>query len=144
MTRARLRFTHGDPIEFDLEDVASYGPEIGGFRAWVGAVLASAEGRWIIRFGDDTVLGFRRNELKRARVVEGGVELTLGDEARPVAIRERDVDSYGPEPAGVRAWLGRLPAAEDEAWLRLRDGHELRFAPGGGPHVAFVEPAPRH
>ncbi len=144
MTRARLTFARGDPLEFPLEDVTAYGPEIPGFRSWVGAVLASADGRWVIRFADESLLGFRRSELKRARLVEGGAELTLGEPPQRVTVRERDVVSYGPEPGGVRAWLGRLPAAENEAWLRLRDGHELRFATGGAPHVTFVEPAPRH
>ncbi|MDP9266592.1 MAG: hypothetical protein M3O91_10820 [Chloroflexota bacterium] len=144
MTRARLKFAQGEPIEFALDDIADYGPEITGFRAWVGAVFASPEGRWIIRFADDTLLGFRRDELKRARLMEGGVELTLGgDQPRDVAVREPDVVSYGPEPEGVRAWLGRVPHASGEAWLRLRDGHELRFKAGEGPHISFLEPAGR-
>ncbi len=143
MTKARLRFAHGEPLEFSLDDVMDYGPRIAGFRAWVGAVFASGEGRWVIRFADETLLGFRRTELKRARLVEGGVELTLGDDRRAVVVHERDVVSFGPEPEGVRAWLGRLPHARGEAWLRLRDGHELRFAADEGPHVSFLEPAGR-
>lgn len=139
-----MKFAQGEAIEFFLDDVVDYGPEITGFRAWVGAVVASPEGRWVIRFADDTLLGFRRNELKRARLIDDGVELTLGgDEPRGVAVTERDVVSYGPEPAGVRAWIGRLPHADHEAWLRLRDGHELRFQAGDGPHISFLERAER-
>jgi len=33
MTRARLSFAQGDPVEFALEDVTAFGPEIGGVRA---------------------------------------------------------------------------------------------------------------
>ena len=64
MTRARLTFPQGDPIEFPLDEVAAFGPDITGFRAWLGAVYACAEGRWVIRLVDDEVLGFRRAELK--------------------------------------------------------------------------------
>ena len=117
MTRARLTFPEGDPIEFSLEDVVAFGPEIHGFRAWLGAVFASADGRWIIRIGEDEVLGFRRDELKRVRATPVGAELTLGgDEAVP--IREADVTSYGPEPQGIRAWLGRLAHGHGDAWIR--------------------------
>jgi len=140
MTRARLRFTEGEPIEIELDDVVDFGPEVRGFRAWLGAVNASREGRWIIRFADERVLGFRREELRRVRVTPAGAELTLGDDGRVLPIREDEVASYGPEPEGVRAWLGRLAHGSGEAWLRLRDGREHRFAIGGGPHVAFVEP----
>ncbi len=84
MTRARLRFPSGDPIEVELDDVAAYGPE---------------------------------------------------------ALQEKDVVSFGPEPAGARAWLGRLAHGKGEAWIRLRDGREIRFAVGDGPHVSFRDPA---
>jgi hypothetical protein len=62
-----LSFPQGDPVEFPLEEVAAFGPDVGGFRAWLGAVYASTDGRWVIRFGDDELLGFRRDELKRIR-----------------------------------------------------------------------------
>jgi len=140
MTRARLTFAQGDPIEFPLEEVVAYGPEIGGFRAWLGAVYASAEGRWVIRIGDDLVLGFRRDELKRIRATPEGAELTLG-EADAVPLREAEVTAFGPEPDGVRAWLGRLAhGGGGDAWIRFADGHELRFAIGNGPHVKLLEP----
>jgi len=138
MTRARLRFPDGDPIEVVLEDVLEYGPPVPGFRAWLGAVFASATGRWIIRFADDEILGLRRDELKRIRVTADGAELTLGE--RTIAVRQADVRSYAPEPEGVRAWLGRLAHGSGDAWIRLSDGRELRFAIGNGPHVSFVEP----
>lgn len=140
MTRARLRFPDGGPIEVELDQIVAYGPEVGGFRAWLGAVNASREGRWVIRFADDQLLGFRRDELRRVRVTPAGVELTLGDDEHVLPVREDEVASYGPEPEGVRAWLGRLAHGSGEAWLRLRDGTEHRFAIGGGPHVAFIEP----
>ena len=139
MTRARLSFPRGDPIEFELDDVAAFGPEIGGFRAWLGAVFASPEGRWLIRFDDDEVLGFRRGELKRVRLTAGGAELTLGGE-EVVVVSEAAVTAYGPEPPGVRAWLGRLAHGAGEAWIRFADRRELRFAIGDGPHVRFLEP----
>lgn len=144
MTRARLRFAHGDPIEIDLAEVVDYGPPIGGFRAWLGAVYASTEGRWVIRLGEDEVLGFRREELRRVRLLPEGAELTLGD-GQSVTIREADVRSFGPEPEGVRSWLGRLVHGEGEAQVWLRDGRELRFAIGKdhGPHIAFLEPRAR-
>jgi hypothetical protein len=138
MTRARLRFVSGDPLEVDLEEVAAYGPEIGGFRAWLGAVYASTEGRWVIRSADDRVLGFRRDELKRVRVTPQGISLILGPNEDVIDISEDDVRSYGPEPEGVRAWLGRLAHGTGEAWIRLRDGTERRFPIGGGPHVTFI------
>lgn len=138
MTRARLRFPHGDPLEFDLDDVTGYGPEIGGFRAWLGAVFASTEGRWIIRFGDDRILGFRRDELKRVRVTPQGISLVLGATDEVIDIPEDEVTSYGPEPQSVRSWLGRLAHGTGEAWIRLSDGTEMRFPIGGGPHVTFV------
>lgn len=140
MTRARLTFAQGDPIEFPLEEVVAYGPEIGGFRAWLGAVYASAEGRWVIRVGDDQVLGFRRDELKRIRATPEGAELTLG-EGEAVPLRAADVTAFGPEPDGVRSWLGRLAhGSGGDAWIRFADGHELRFAIGNGPHVKLLEP----
>ena len=138
MTRARLRFPEGDPIELALEEVLEYGPPVPGFRAWLGAVFASATGRWIIRFADDEILGLRRDELTRVRVTADGAELTFGE--RTVAVREADVRSYAPEPEGVRSWLGRLAHGSGDAWIRLRDGRELRFAIGNGPHVSFIEP----
>jgi hypothetical protein len=140
MTRARLTFPQGDPVEFALDEVAAFGPEIGGFRAWLGAVFASADGRWVIRLVDDEVLGFRRSELKRVRATPAGAELTLGDGDEPIPVREEDVVSYGPEPQGVRAWLGRLAHGRGDAWIRFTDGHELRFAVGNGPHVRLLEP----
>lgn len=106
MTRARLRFLQGQPLEFDLDDVVGYGPGIKGFRAWLGAVFASAEGRWVIRFTDERVLGFRREDVQKVRVTPQGISLVLGDDQAVVDIEERDVRSYGPEPEGVRAWLG--------------------------------------
>ena len=139
MTRARLRFPAGDPIEIALDDVAEYGPAVAGFRAWLGAVYASTTGRWVIRFADDEVLGFQRDELRRVRLTPDGAELTLGERAIPV--READVRSYAPDPEGVRTWLGRLAHGSGDAWIRLRDGRELRFAMGNGPHVSFLEPA---
>ena len=139
MTRARLTFPHGDPVEFPLDDVAAFGPEIGGFRAWLGAVYASAQGRWVIRLVDDEVLGFTRAELKRVRATPVGAELTLGNDDEAVPVREADVTSYGPEPQGVRPWLGRLAHGRGDAWIRFSDGHELRFALGNGPHVRLLE-----
>src|SRR5439155_26921235 len=50
VTRARLRFPSGDPIEVDLDDVVAYGPDITGFLAWLGAVSAYDQGRLVIRF----------------------------------------------------------------------------------------------
>ena len=141
MTRARLTFPQGDPIEFPLGDVAAFGPQIGGFRSWLGAVYASADGRWIIRFGEDEFLGFRRSELKRIRATPEGAELTLGDAgSEPIAVRETEVVSYGPEPADLRSWLGRLAHGHGDAWIRFGDGRELRFALGSGPHIRFIEP----
>lgn len=140
MTRARLSFPQGDPAEFPLEEVTAFGPEIGGFRAWLGAVFASADGRWLIRLGEDEVLGFRRDELKRIRATPVGAELTLGSNVEAVPIREADVTSYGPEPQGIRSWLGRLAHGHGDAWIRFSDGHELRFALGNGPHVRLLEP----
>lgn len=141
MTRARLRFPTGDPLEFELDEVTAYGPEVPGFRAWLGAVFASPSGRWLIRFDDERVLGFRREELRRVRVTPQGIELVLGPTEETVPLREEDVRSWGPEPEGVRPWLGRLAHGSGEAWVRFRDGSEARFAIGGGPHVAFLEPA---
>ena len=141
MTRARLRFPVGEPIEVELDDIATYGPEITGFRAWLGAVSASDQGRWVIRFADDTVLGFERSELKRIRLTVAGADITLGDEARTLTIAEKDVASFGPEPDGARAWLGRLAHGKGEAWIRMKDGREVRFAIGDGPHVSFRDPA---
>jgi hypothetical protein len=141
VTRARLRFPAGDPIEVELDDVAAYGPEIAGFRAWLGAVSASDQGRWMIRFADETVLGFQRGELKRIRLTPSGADITLGDEPRTLTVAEKDVVSFGPEPEGTRAWLGRLAHGKGEAWIRMRDGRELRFAIGDGPHVSFRDPA---
>ncbi len=141
MTRARLRFPSGDPIEVDLAEVIDFGPEIRGFRAWLGAVSASDHGRWVIRFADETVLGFERSELKRIRVTPDGADITLGDEPRTLTVAEKDVASYGPEPDGVRAWLGRLAHGKGEARIRMRDGSEVRFAIGDGPHVTFRDPA---
>jgi hypothetical protein len=138
MTRVRLRFPSGDPLEFDLDDVVEHGPAIGGFRAWLGAVNASAEGRWVIRFDDDHVLGFRRDELKKVRVTPQGISLILGEAQTVVDVDEKAVRSYGPEPEGVRAWLGRLAHGSGEAHVRLRDGTEARFPIGGGPHVTFI------
>lgn len=139
MTRARLSFPQGDPIEFALDAVTDFGPEIRGFRAWLGAVFASTEGRWVIRIGADEILGFRRAELKRVRATPDGAELTLGDDDA-VPIREAEVTSYGPEPEGVRPWLGRLAHGSGDAWIRFADGHELRFPIGNGPHVKLLEP----
>jgi hypothetical protein len=141
VTRARLRFPTGEPIEVELDDVAEFGPDIGGFRAWLGAVSASDQGRWVIRFADETALGFQRSELKRIRLTPSGGELTLGEEPRTIAVSEADVVSFGPEPSGVRAWLGRLAHGRGEAWMRLRDGLELRFPIGDGPHVSFRDRA---
>ncbi|HKY50439.1 MAG TPA: hypothetical protein VJP45_04210 [Candidatus Limnocylindria bacterium] len=141
MTRARLRFPAGDPIEIDLGEVVAFGPEVRGFRAWLGAVSASDQGRWVIRFADDTVLGFQRAELRRIRLTPDGADMTLGDGSRTLTVAEKDVLSYGPEPEGVRAWLGRLAHGTGEAWIRLRDGREIRFAIGDGPHVTFRDPA---
>ena len=140
MTRARLTFPEGAPIEFPLEEVAAFGPEIDGFRAWLGAVFASAEGRWIIHLVDDEVLGFRREELKKVKATPVGAELTLGSDEEAVPVREADVTSFGPEPQGVRSWLGRLAHGHGDAWIRFNDGHELRFALGNGPHVRLLEP----
>lgn len=141
MTRARLTFPQGDPIEFPLEEVAGFGPEITGFRAWLGAVFASADGRWLIRFAEDEILGFRRGELTRIRATPDGAELTLGgDGDEPIPVREADVVSFGPEPTDIRSWLGRLAHGTGDAWIRFSDGHELRFAIGNGPHIRFLEP----
>ena len=143
VTRARLRFPTGDPIEVELDEVAAHGPEITGFRAWLGAVSASDQGRWVIRFADETVLGFQRSELKRIRLTPTGADITLGtgDEPRTLMVAESNVVSFSPEPEGARAWLGRLAHGKGEAWIRLRDGRELRFAIGDGPHVSFRDPA---
>jgi hypothetical protein len=143
VTRARLRFPVGEPIEVDLDEVATYGPEITGIRAWLGAVSASDQGRWVIRFADETVLGFQRSELKRIRLTPDGADITLGDahQARTLTVAAKDVASFGPEPGGARAWLGRLAHGTGEAWIRMRDGHEVRFAIGDGPHVSFRDPA---
>ena len=139
MTRARLKFPHGDPIEVDLDDVASYGPKIRGFRAFLGAVSASAAGRWVIRIGDeDQVLGFRRDELRRVRLTDDGAELTFAGDVS-ITVRERDVYSWSPEPDDVRSWLGRLAHGRGEAWIRFKDGREMRFPIGNGPHVQFLE-----
>jgi hypothetical protein len=141
VTRARLRFPAGDPIEVELDDVVAYGPEISGFRAWLGAVSASDQGRWVIRFADETVLGFQRGELKRIRVTPAGADISLGDEPRTLSVVESEVVFFGPEPVGARAWLGRLAHGKGEAWIKLSDGRELRFAIGDGPHVSFRDPA---
>lgn len=140
MPRARLRFASGEQLEFELDDVVDYGPPITGFRAWLGAINASREGRWVIRFHDERVLGFSRAELRRIRLTEAGAELVLGEEQRALPVREDEVVSYGPEPEGVRAWLGRLANGHGEAHVRLRDGRELRFPIGDGPHVTVLEP----
>ena len=140
MTRARLSFLQGDPVEFALEEVMAFGPGIRGFRAWLGAVFASGEGRWLIRLGEDEILGFRRDELKRIRSTPEGAELTLGSPDNVVPVREEDVTSYGPEPLDIRSWLGRLAHGHGDAWIRFSDGHELRFALGNGPHVRLLEP----
>lgn len=141
MTKARLSFPQGDPIEFVLDDVSAFGPPITGFRAWLGAVFASADGRWLIRIGEDEVLGFRRHELRRIRTTADGAELTFGSQdAEPIRVLEADVSSFGPEPTDIRSWLGRLAHGTGEAWIRFTDGHELRFAIGNGPHVRFLEP----
>ena len=97
----------------------------------------------MIRFADDTVLGFQRSELKRIRLTPSGADITLGsqDEPRTLSVVEKDVVSFGPDPVGARAWLGRLAHGTGEAWLRMRDGRELRFAVGDGPHVTFRDPA---
>lgn len=145
MTRARLRFTQGDPIELELGEIVDFGPPVGGFRAWLGAVYASTAGRWLIRLGDDgEILGFRRDKLRRVRLTPTGAEITLGD-GQEITVREADVRSYGPEPDDVRSWLGRLAHGDGEAFVWLRDGKELRFAIGKdhGPHVAFLEPRAR-
>jgi hypothetical protein len=144
VTRARLRFPLGEPIEVELDEVATYGPEITGFRAWLGAVSASDQGRWVIRFADETVLGFQRSELRRIRLTPDGADITLGDaeQARTLTVAEKEVASFGPEPQGARPWLGRLAHGKGEAWIRMRDGRELRFAIGDGPHVSFRDPAP--
>lgn len=141
VTRARLRFPTGEPIEIELDEIAAYGPDITGFRAWLGAVSASDQGRWVIRFADETALGFRRGELKRIRLTPEGADITLGDEPRTLTVAEKDVVAFGPEPEGARAWLGRLAHGTGEAWIRFRDGRELRFAIGDGPHVSFRDPA---
>jgi hypothetical protein len=141
VTRAQLRFPRGDPVEVDLDQIAAFGPEIGGFRAWLGAVSASDHGRWVIRFADETVLGFQRSELKRIRLTPAGADITLGDEPRTLTVLEKDVASFGPEPQGPRAWLGRLAHGTGEAWIHMKDGREVRFAIGDGPHVTFRDPA---
>jgi hypothetical protein len=141
VTRAQLRFPRGDPVELDLDQIAAFGPEIGGFRAWLGAVSASDHGRWVIRFADETVLGFQRSELKRIRLTPSGADITLGDEPRTLTLVEKDVASFGPEPVGARAWLGRLAHGTGEAWIRMTDGREVRFAIGDGPHVSFRDRA---
>lgn len=145
MTRARLTFAVGDPIEFSLDDVLAHGPQIRGFRAWLGAVFASSSGRWVIRISGDAALGFRREELRRVRLTASGAELTLGEEnaQRVLAVREAEVVAYGPEPDDLRSWLGRLAHGSGEAWLRFADGRELRFTIGDGPHVRFLEPSDR-
>jgi len=141
VTRARLRFSSGDPVEIDLDQVVAFGPEVRGFRAWLGAISASDRGRWVIRFADETVLGFQRSEVKRIRLTPDGADITLGGEPRSLGVAERDIVSYGPEPEGARAWLGRLAHGSGEAWIRMRDGSELRFPIGDGPHVSFRDPA---
>src|SRR5437899_443550 len=108
VTRARLRFPSGDPIEVDLDEVAAYGPEITGFRAWLGAVSASDQGRWVIRFADETVLGFQGSELKRMRLTPTGADITLDDAPRTLTVGEAEVVSFVTEPADARACLGRL------------------------------------
>lgn len=125
----------------DLDQIAAFGPEIGGFRAWLGAVSASDHGRWVIRFTDETVLGFQRSELKRIRLTPAGADITVGDEPRTLTLAEKDVASFGPEPQGPRAWLGRLAHGTGEAWMRMKDGREMRFVIGDGPHVSFRDPA---
>ena len=110
VTRARLRFPVGDPIEVDLDEIAAYGPEITGFRAWLGAVSASDQGRWMIRFADETVLGFQRGELKRIRLTPDGADFTIGDEPRTLSVAEKDVVSFGPEPEGAPE-----PSSEEQA-----------------------------
>jgi hypothetical protein len=141
VTRAQLRFPRGDPVEVDLDQIVAFGPEIVGFRAWLGAVSASDQGRWLIRFADETVLGFQRSELKRIRLTPSGADITLGDEPRTLTVVEKDVASFGPEPQGARAWLGRLAHGTGEAWIRMKDGREVRFAIGDGPHVSFRDSA---
>ncbi|HKW78926.1 MAG TPA: hypothetical protein VJQ09_07480 [Candidatus Limnocylindria bacterium] len=139
MTLARLRFAQGDPVEIDLDEVVAYGPEITGFRAWLGAVSASIDGQFLIRFTDERLLGFRRDEVRRLRLTPDGAELRLGEDPRSLDIHEADVVWYGPEPQGARAWLGRVAHGSGEAWVRLGDGTEVRFPIGNGPHVTFVE-----
>jgi hypothetical protein len=141
MTIARLRFAQGAPVEIDLDDVVAFGPDIGGFRAWLGAVNAVREGQFLIRFTDERLLGFRRDEVRRLRLTPEGAELTLGEDPRTLTVNEAEVLWYGPEPQGVRAWLGRIAHGSGEAWVRLGDGTELRFPVGDGPHVTFVERA---
>jgi len=141
VTRAQLRFPRGDPVEVELDQIAAFGPEIAGFRAWLGAVAASDRGRWLIHFRDETVLGFQRSELKRIRLTPSGADITLGDEPRTLTVAEKDVESFGPDPQGARAWLGRLAHGTGEAWIRMKDGREMRFAIGDGPHVSFRDPA---
>ncbi len=126
-------------MELDLDEVVGYGPEIPGFRAWLGAVQASTDGRWIIRFADERILGFTRGELKRIRLTPSAIDIVIGEDT--LQVNEAEVISFGPEPTGVRAWLGRLAHGTGEAWIRLRDGGELRFPIGGGPHVSFRDPA---
>ncbi len=138
MTRVRLRFPQGDPLEFDLDEVVRYGPEIRGFRAWLGAVYAARSGRWSIRFVDDRLLGFTREDLKRVRITPAGISLVLGAGEDVVDVAESDVSAYGPEPDDLRSWLGRLAHGTGEAWVALRDGRELRFPIGGGPHVVLI------
>jgi hypothetical protein len=141
MTRARLAFPVGDPLELRLDDVVAYGPPIPGFRPWLGAVFASAAGRWVIRIGEDEILGFTREELRRVRMTAAGAELTLGrGEGRTIAVPEAAVTAYGPEPTDLRSWLGRLAHGTGDAWLRFADGHELRFPIGNGPHLTLLEP----
>ncbi len=141
MPRARLRFANREPLEFALEEVVDYGPMVRGLRAWLGAVFASREGAFVVRFRDGSVLPFRREELKRVQLTDDGAECALGEPPRQqvLSIREAEVASYGPEPQDVRSWLGRLAHGSGEAWVRLADGSVLRFPMGDGPHVAIVE-----
>jgi hypothetical protein len=141
VTVARLRFAQGEPIEIDLDDVVAFGPEISGFRAWLGAVNASRDGQFLIRFTDERLLGFRRDEVRRMRLTSDGAEMTVGEDPRALPIREDEVVWYGPEPQGVRAWLGRVAHGKGDAWVRLGDGTEVRFPLGDGPHVTFIERA---
>ncbi len=128
------------PLQLEIPD---------GYRGYVVlqyalascAVLPRRDGHTVIRFADETVLGFQRSELKRIRLTPSGADITLGEQPRTLTVLEKDVVAFGPDPVGARAWLGRLAHGRGEAWIRMRDGRELRFAVGDGPHVSFRDPA---